>query len=159
MPRLPNLREGRGFSIDLWLQMSDLSAGQLLLDARDKAGKGLMLTTTDTGAIQIDLSDGRTRAVWDCDPGILRPNQRHHVVVTVDGGRKIITFLFDGVLCDGGTTRQYGWGRFSDALGDVNGSGRLRIAPRFRGELEVLRIYDRYLRTSEAVAHHLAGMQ
>jgi hypothetical protein len=159
MPRLPNLREGRGFSIDLWLQMSDLSAGQLLLDARDKAGKGLMLTTTDTGAIQIDLSDGRTRAVWDCDPGILDLNQRHHVVVTVDGGPKIITFLVDGVLCDGGTARQYGWGRFSDALGDVNGSGRLRIAPRFRGELEVLRIYDRYLRTSEAVAHHLAGVQ
>jgi len=159
MPRLPNLREGGSCSIDLWLQMSDLSAGQVLLDARDKAGKGLMLTTTDTGAIQIDLSDGRTRAVWDCDPGILRPNQTHHVVVIVDGGPKVITFVVDGVLCDGGTARQYGWGRFSDALGDVNGSSRLRIAPRFQGKIKVLRIYDRSLRSSEAVAHHLAGMQ
>ncbi|MHB8900938.1 MAG: hypothetical protein ACYC6Y_19495, partial [Thermoguttaceae bacterium] len=62
----------------------------------------------------------------------------------------------DGNLCDGGERSIYGWGRFGAELGDVSGTGRLRIAPNLRGRLERLRIYDRYLRTSEAVAHYHA---
>jgi hypothetical protein len=62
----------------------------------------------------------------------------------------------DGVLCDGGDHRQYGWGRFDAELGDVSGSGRLRLAPSMKGRLHGLRLYDRYLRTSEAIASYHA---
>ena len=77
--------------------------------------------------------------------------------MTLDAGPKIITIMVDGVLCDGGAERQYGWGRWQGRLGDVTGSGKLRLGPSLKGELKRLRIYDRYLRTSEVVAHFHAG--
>ena len=75
----------------------------------------------------------------------------------VDGGPKVISFVVDGVLCDGGETSIYGWGRFSPELGDVNGSDTLRVAPGLKGRLDRVRVYDRYLRTSEAVGNYHAG--
>jgi hypothetical protein len=80
------------------------------------------------------------------------------VAIIVDGGPNIISFVVDGVLCDGGTACIYGWGRFTPELGDISGSKLLRLAPSLDGQLKRLRIYDRYLRTSEAVANHRAGL-
>jgi len=77
----------------------------------------------------------------------------NHVVFTVDVGPKIITCLIDGVLCDGGAHRQYGWKRFDEKLGDVNTDAPLRISP----TVKTLRIYSRALRTSEAVANYKAS--
>jgi hypothetical protein len=75
------------------------------------------------------------------------------VVVTVDGGPKIITFVVDGVLQDGGNQRQFGWGRFSPHLRSANGAAKVRIDP----AVGSLRIYGRALRTSEAVGNFRAG--
>jgi len=77
----------------------------------------------------------------------------------VDGGPNIITFLVDGKLCDGGESRQYGWGRFDAKVGEVTGSGRLKLAPSFGGKILRLRVYDRMLRTSEAVSNHQADVK
>ena len=154
LPRLPDLRAGGGFSLDLWVRFDELSEGQVILDSRDENGKGICLTTTADGAVRLDLCDGTTKAGWDCDPGLLKPDQDHHIVAIVDGGPKIIMFVVDGVLCDGGTARQYGWGRFASNLGNVNGSPSMRIAPSMRGELNSLRVYGRPLRVSEAVANY-----
>lgn len=37
---------------------------------------------------------------------MLHPGESHHVTGIVDGGPRIITFLVDGVLCDGGDERR-----------------------------------------------------
>ena len=153
MPPLPDLCGGGGFSIDLRMVLDDLSPGQVVFDSRDGQGKGIVLATGKQGTIRIDFSDGTTTSGWGCDSDLLGCGTEHHITAIVDGGPKIVTFVIDGVLCDGGTRRQYGWGRFNKELGDVNGSGEFRIAPSLRGKLKVLRIYDRYLRTSEAVAN------
>jgi hypothetical protein len=71
----------------------------------------------------------------------------------VDGGPKIITFMVDGVLCDGGTERQFGWGRFSPHLRSLNGAGKVKVDSAVRS----LRVYSRALRTSEAVGNFRAG--
>jgi hypothetical protein len=75
-----------------------------------------------------------------------------------DGGPKIISFVVAGRLLDGGDGRLYGWGRLSPALRHANGSKTLRIG----SEVEPLRIYDRYLLSSEAIgnwkAEHKEGM-
>jgi hypothetical protein len=63
----------------------------------------------------------------------------------------------DGVLCDGGRERQFGWGRFHPCLRDANGAAQARVAPSLRGELSRLRLYNRYLLTSEAVGNDRAG--
>lgn len=142
-----------GFTVDVWLRLADLEPGRTLLDARDETGHGWALTTADNGAVRITLNDGRTECSWACDPGLLSAGALHHVAAIVDGGPKLILFVVDGMLCDGGEHRQFGWGRFSPNLRDVNGADRLTIAEGVRG----VRIYDRALGVSEAIGSHGAG--
>lgn len=166
MPKLPdfNTRDNKrpdhgckdlraGFTLDLWLQLNSLTPGQVILDSRDERGAGILVTTTDTGTIQLTLNDGRSEASWDCDKAAIKAGQLQHVAIVMDGGPKIITFIVDGVLCDGGNERQFGWGRFSPNLRAPNGASTVKIAPAIRS----LRIYNRALRTSEAVSHWRAG--
>jgi hypothetical protein len=166
MPRLPefNRRDNKsetmcgqdlraGLSVELWLQLDALTGGQVVLDSRDDAGKGLLVTTTAAGTLKLALNDGRQEVAWDCDRGVLKAGQLQHIVITIDGGPKIITFVVDGVLCDGGDERQFGWGRFSPTLRTPTGAATLKVAPAVRA----LRIYGRALRTSEAVGNFHAG--
>jgi hypothetical protein len=144
-----------GFALDLWLQLETLEAGQVLVDTRvlQSESAGLALVTTDRGTIEIILNDRRTENRWDCDPGTIEAEKLHHLVVSVDGGPKIITFVVDGRLSDGGEARQFGWGRFSPNCRTPEGSDTLRLAP----QVKSLRLYDRYLRTSEAISNYRAG--
>lgn len=167
MPKLPafNRRDAKsedqrgldlraGFSIDVWFTLQNLGAAQTLLDNRDEEGKGLHVETLDNGALRITLNDGRTECAWASDQKLLTAGKAHHAVITVDGGPKIITFVVDGVLCDGGDQRQFGWGRFSPDLRTPNGNTLLSIAP----VVKTLRLYNRALRTSEAVSHYKSGL-
>lgn len=142
-----------GFSFDLWVQLDRPDVGQVLLDTRTPAGKGIVLTTAGDGAVRLSLNDGRTDSSWASDRGTISPGKLHHVVATVDGGPKIITFVIDGVLGDGGEERQFGWGRYSPALREANGAETLRIDR----AVKRLRIYNRALRTSEAIGNFQAG--
>lgn len=141
-----------GFSVDFTLLLDELEAGHVLLDSRTPAGQGLAFIVTARGKVEIILQDGRTENRWDCDPGLLQGGQSHHLTAIVDGGPHIISFVVDGILCDGGTYRQYGWGRFSSDLRGVPGSDQLRIGQ----GVTSLRIYDRALLTAEAIANHQA---
>jgi len=156
LPRL-DLAETGGLSLDLWVTFADLAPGQVLLDTRDEAGRGIALTTIGKGAVRIELSDGEAKASWDSDPGLLQPGKLHHIVAIVDQGPRIITFVIDGLLCDGGSARTHGWTHYDAPLGDVAGTGKLRLARPPKADLKRLRTYRGYLRTSEAVAHFHAG--
>jgi len=147
-----------GFALDVWVEFKSLSAGQILLDGRTDAGQGVCLQTTSGRAVEIVLNDGRTENRWACDPGWLKTGCLYHIVVSVDGGPRIVTFVVDGRLYDGGETRQFGWGRFSPNLRGANGSKTLQIAPTLDGRIHRLRLYNRYLRTSEAVGNYRSGV-
>ncbi len=171
MPTLPDFhaRDGRqpdyrgkdlraGFSLDFWLQPDALRPGQVILDSRNDSGSGIAVAATGAGTLRITLDDGRQESCWDCDRDALHPGLLQHVGIIVDGGPKIILFLVDGVLCDGGDQRQFGWGRFSPTLRAPNGAGTLRIDPSVRA----LRLYTRALRVSEMAGNarvRVAGMQ
>ena len=157
LPQGLDMDESGGLSLDFWIRLDDLAPGQVLLDSRTAEAGGLALSTAENGTIRIDLGDGKAKASWDCDPGVLQPGKLHHVAVIVDAGPQIISFLVDGQFCDGGDARDYGWGRYGEPLGNVGNSEKLRIAPSLHGELKQLRIYRRCLRTSEAVANFHAG--
>jgi hypothetical protein len=167
MPRLPNFnardntradygaKDARaGFSLDLWLQFDSMQPGQVILDNRNPQQAGITLRTADNGALRLRMNDGRQEVSWDSDPRKLTAGKPHHVVITVDGGPKIITYVIDGVLCDGGEDRQFGWGRFSPTLRTPLGAKTMHMGPAVKS----LRIYNRALRTSEAVAHFRAGL-
>jgi hypothetical protein len=67
--------------------------------------------------------------------------------------------LIDGVMSDGGPlTRPYGWGRLYPYLQGLNDTYQGRINPDFKGEIRHIRIYNRFLRTSEALANFHAGI-
>jgi len=168
MPKLPQLnfrdtkradyggKDARaGFSLDFWLKVESLKTSTTLLDSRDSTGAGIHVSTTTTGGVRIILNDGRSECSWNSDKGVITPGKLHHVVITVDGGPKIITYVVDGILCDGGDERQFGWGRFSPNLRTPMGAATLKIAP----AVQSLRIYNRALRTSEAVGNFRAGCQ
>jgi len=146
-----------GFSIDLRMRLRSLAPGQTLLDNRTPEGKGFMLRTAPGDAVEIVLHDGRTENRWGSDPGMLEAGKIHHIAVVIDGGPKIISFIVDGKLCDGGDARQFGWGRFSPNLQSANGDPTLRIGPGLAGEILRLRLYGRPLRTSEAIGNFRAG--
>ncbi|MBL8217583.1 MAG: exo-alpha-sialidase [Bryobacterales bacterium] len=159
MPELPAFTERNrgghgtrdtraGVSIDLWARFDSLAPGQILLDNRTPDGKGFVLQTAPNGAIEIGINDGRTENRWASDQNTITTGTRHHIAVIIDGGPKIITFLIDGKLHDGGTQRQFGWGRYSRDLRGLTGASTLRV-----GKIERARIYNRALRTSEAIAN------
>ncbi len=135
-----------GFSLDLWVDSP--APGQFLADNRTPEGKGFALVAIPGGAVQLILNDGRTENRWASDPGMVSDGKPHHIAAIVDGGPKIITFVIDGLLNDGGDDRQFGWGRYSPNLQSANGAPMLRVAP----SVKSLRLYNRALRTSEAVA-------
>jgi hypothetical protein len=144
-----------GFTLELVLTLDTLASGQVLLDSRTEAGRGLTLQTTEQGTLAICLHDGRSEQRWDTDPGALCPGIAHHVTFIVDGGPKIISVLVDGILGDGGEARQFGWGRFSPHLYNVTGGTVLRLAE----SVSLVRLYGRALRTSEAVGNYRAGQR
>ncbi len=147
----------QGFSIDIWLRLDALDEGQVILDNRTEAGRGYSIHTTGRGTLEIVLNDGRSESRWDCDPGVLTAGTLHHVVVIVDGGPKIVSFVVDGILNDGGEHRQFGWGRFDPNFRNTPGADTLDIGPNMKGHIVRLRIYDRYLRTSEAISSFRAA--
>jgi len=136
------------FSLDLWVNLPNLDAGQTLLSSA-----GLALRTIAGGAVELTLSDGRSESRWASDPGSLAAGKPQHIVVIVDGGPKIISFVTNGQFNDGGEHRQYGWGRFSPNLKNVMGLGELKKSP----AVLKLNVFNRYLRTAEAIASNRAG--
>jgi hypothetical protein len=127
------------------------------LTTRDNQGRGWSLSVGSEDNVQLDLSDGQQQASWASDAGTLRAGQTQHVVAIIDSGPQLISFVIDGQLGDGGQDRDYGWTRYAQPLGDISGSGNVRLGDGIAGQLQHLRLYDRYLRTSEAVAHYHAG--
>jgi hypothetical protein len=147
----------KGFTIDLEVSLRDLAAGQILVDARHVSEKGWYLRTTDKKTIEIVLNDGRTQSVWSCDEGMLKEGKAHRVSVIIDGGPRVITFVVDGILNDGGDTRQFGWGRFNPYHQTVSGAKEIQIGSAIHGAVKTMRIYNRALKTSEVIGNQNSG--
>lgn len=146
-----DLRAGAAF--ELWHTLESGEAGQVLVSNRTSDGRGFRIQTVPGGALEIVLGDGRTESRWASDPGTLATGRLQHSVVVVDGGPKIISFIVDGRLHDGGETRQFGWGRYNPNLKSLEGAPRIQVDR----AVTRLRIYGRMLRTSEAIASWRAG--
>ena len=159
MPPLPDLSEGGGFSVDMWVRFDNLEPDQGILDSRTDDGQGIVLRTTDRSTVELVMNDGTREATWDCDPGTLEEDAWNHVVFIVDGNPCVVSVVVNGRLCDGGAHRKRGWSRLERELGNVTGGQRVEIAPSLDGELGGLRVYNRYLRTSEAIANYNAGAE
>jgi hypothetical protein len=155
LPALPDLSSRGGFSLDFWVRFRELTPGQKLIDA-----PGLRLETSNRFSLRLTISDGARTAIVESDagthPGTLGVNRWHHVVCTVDGGPKIVSFVVDGKFNDGGAVRDAGWTRFDPALGRP-AIGSVSLASGFNGQLGPVFLFPRALLTSEAVGNWRAG--
>ncbi len=140
-----------GFAFDFWWTPQDLNAGRVLLEAHGT----FALSLVENGALQIDFA--KEKVNWRSDAGLLQIGKKHHVAVIADGGPGILMFVVDGVLCDGGTQRQFGWGRVNPDLCTPQ-NVELNLSGQFMQELSNLRVYNRALRVSEAVGNWRAGL-
>jgi len=173
-PRLPRLDEGRGFSLELWTQLSELDAGRLLIDSTGGNQAGIQVLTGPNQTLEITFHDGRNGFHWTSDPGTMQTQALQQVVFIIDGGPKAVSVVVDGRLCDGALDEQRlrGTGRFArtkyfsnyedrcepaDEIADVSGTCELTIPS--ADEVRHLRMYDRYLRISEAIGNWRAGLE
>jgi len=147
-----DLRRTGGISIECWVNLAGAVQPNTLVDNRNEAGCGFTLSATESGAVRMDVSDGASLATWESDAGALSTKGRHHIVAIVDNGPRIMSFVVDGRLCDGSRLRPQGWGRYARPLGDIAGSHTVRLDP----SVAKLRVYNRYLRTSEAISNFLS---
>ncbi|MBI1321294.1 MAG: hypothetical protein GC168_20405 [Candidatus Hydrogenedens sp.] len=125
-----------GFTLVLELELPSLTPAQALFE-----GGGVRVATTEGGTVGITLSDDEHTATWDTDPGAVMSGGRHTIAFVVDGGPNVILPVVDGVPCDGGETRQYGWGRFPQELAVLPGgtaSGAATYYPRALTMAEVI---------------------
>ena len=171
---MPELAVGDGFAVDFWVLFKEVSDGQVILDVSDGEGKGFSLVTTDKQSIALTMKTEKVTLSRDSDPGSVRAGQWHHAAVVVDGGPGIISWVVDGLLCDGGRDRRQGWYQLSKSDPGKQEGGSLsavseavkhsagipiEIAPSLKGKLKSFRIYNRYLRTSEVIGNYHVGKE
>jgi len=147
-----------GMTLELWVEGSAaIVPGMVLASNRTAAGCGFTLSAVEGGAVELTLGDGRVENRWASDPGALSGLEPRHLVAIVDAGPKIVAFVTNGSFNDGGTGRQFGWGRFSPQLRSLRGADRLTLADQDPSPILLARVYARALRSSEAVGNYGAG--
>ena len=167
MPDLGNLYKGKGFSLELRFTADNLKKDQVLLDTRRKttegigpeakyAGNGLKISILKTGVLEFIMDDGRSPLIWSSGPGTLKHKTLNHLVINVDAKSKVVTFVINGDLWDGGD-RPFGYARFNPYMWDVNGEKQVSFASGFKGKVESFRVYSRCLFTSEAIGNYRSG--
>ncbi|MDR0335570.1 MAG: exo-alpha-sialidase [Planctomycetaceae bacterium] len=151
-----NLQWTQGISLDFVVDGNALKEGDILFDNRDEKSTGITLVVEKAGAVRFTMSDkndsnGKDKTTWLSDPGVVGKGLLPFTVI-VDANPKIISFVANGQFCDGKGSRTFGWGRFGTIPTNLSGSETIQLSP----SVKTLRIYNRYLRTNEAVNNHLA---
>jgi len=156
---LPALNVPGGITLDMQVEIQDLAPGQLIVSNMDDEGKGFKIETGDYGSIALSYSDGTYSGNWNSDRGLIKAYGKTQVGIVLDNEPGIIQFVVNGIVCDGGSYRQFGWGRFDRETGDVfNGDWTFsELAPgqiRPTGMLNSLRIYNRAVMNTELIGNH-----
>jgi hypothetical protein len=154
-----NVDYSRGFTLDLQLELGDLTKGQPILKTLNNNGTSVILQTGEYGSIEIILSDGESLSKWNSDPGLLTTYNTHNVSVSVDNAPGIVQFVVDGVVSTGRNFRMKGWRWFDEDIeklifnklevGKMN-DGHFRPP----GKIVSLRLYNRPLMNTEMIGNH-----
>ncbi len=167
MPSLGNLYKGNGFSFELKFSTKNFMKDQILLDTRRKttegvgssakyAGNGIKISILKSGALEFIMDDGRSPLIWSSGTGTIKSNALNHLVISVDAKSKIVTYVINGDLWDGGE-RPFGFARFNPFMWDINGETQVSFSSGFKGTVEAFRVYNRCLFTTEAISNYRSG--
>lgn len=160
MPNLPSfvtrsldgpygsMRTRMGFSLDLVLR--EERPGECpLVQNRGKDGSGLKLSWSSRRTLKLWMSDGLAEVSFESSQPLPETDMAHRLTLVVDGGSCTVCFYRNGIMCNGGDSRQYGWGRinpyfrneYADPLLVVEESGPVLV--------DALTVYGRILTSAE----------
>lgn len=179
MPQLPSFTERdkstpnfrakdlrKGFTIEMWIKCHDNNnltecnnGGNIIADATSVEKNGISICLFKDGSIGFYMNDGQTASICRSDTGRIVYGRNHHIAVIVDGGPGIISFVIDGVICDGGAEKQFGWGRFSKMMKDVNGADFITIDNTGVMYVNRLKIYGKALMVTDVIGNYRAGVR
>jgi len=146
---------GGGLSVELWMVPSHAAMGETLFSTR-RGRHGVRVGAANSKGqflMRIELYDGDRQIVWHADPVVLRKDRLLHVVFVCDVVAGMVCGFVDGKFCDGYEIRGYGWGDVPAGLWTVAASERAKVS----ASVKQARLYERPLRTSEAVGNFRAG--
>jgi len=154
MPKFADLNEG-GITVEMTVKLTDWKPNQVLFDSQGNQGEGIRITTAPRNTLRIEVADKERNAyIWTTDEGYFSSGKSQTVAFVVDGLARTISVVIDGKLCDGGYKRQYGWGKYASELKNINGKAKAVVAQECKGTIENMKIYDRYLTTSECISNY-----
>ena len=132
-----------GFSLELELKSNE--AG-IILDGMSPDGRGIRLSIIDGNCLELSMSDGQTEQRITSEPCL--KSGINHVVVNIDGGPHIVSFVVNGRFCDGGSHKQFGWSRFSPYLTRVDFVDSWKLYNH-----SILKVYAHVLMTAESMTN------
>ena len=134
----------QGFALEMVLSLNTNTSGDaVIIEGRRKDGRGLALNITRDGKLELLMNDGWMEQRITSEPCL--KTGKNHVVINIDGGPRVVSFIVNGQFCDGGKYRQFGWQRFSPYFRHVNWSEKWTVS-----NVDQLKVYDRILMTAEA---------
>ena len=154
---LPEINPGNsvnGFTLTVRLRSNlDMAKGKIIVDSRDAHGKGFWLQAAENYTLLFSLSDGTHTSQLRADPGLLQTRSRteQEFTVTVDYASRIMQFVVDGVVCDGGTN-PFGWAKFDSKIKDIF-TEWLRI-DKTRKTITGIKFYQRALMNTEVIGEY-----
>jgi hypothetical protein len=138
-----------GFALEMVVTLDKLQADSII-DGRRDDKRGLALNITPDGCLELVMNDGWMEQRMTSEP-CLKTGEPMHIVVNVDGGPHIVSFIVNGQFCDGGVHRQFGWQRFSPYFRHVNWRETWETGKSINGEIHQIKVHHRYLMTAEAI--------
>jgi hypothetical protein len=130
-----------GIALELDLMFDSLK-NISLINGQRADGRGVALNISADGCLELLLNDGWMEQRITSEPCL--KTGKNHVVINIDGGPNVVSFIANGQFCDGGEYRQFGWQRFSPYFRHVNWSEKWIV-----NHVDQLKVYDHILMTAE----------
>jgi len=154
---LGSFQQGAGETIDLDFVYSASLKGQTILSCKDSTNSiGFDIGLTTSNSAKLTLYDGvNTPVSFETGINALVPGQKNRVAFVVDGLSKVMTVMVNGVLWDGGTEQKFGW-KFLSPIFGAPATVFSVIPSALKSSINSVRVYDRYLTTSELLSNYMA---
>jgi hypothetical protein len=143
-PDYRGIASNAGIALELDL-MLDKIEGLQLINGQRQDGRGLNLNITASGCLELLMNDGWMEQRITSEPCL--KTGKNHVVINIDGGPRVVSFIVNGQFCDGGEYRQFGWQRFSPYFRHLNWNPQWTVS-----NTDQLNVYDHILMTAEALS-------
>jgi hypothetical protein len=149
-PASESLDLGTGdFTVAVWINTRNLRRAGILARGLSGYGKGWYLDMPDNrGAVRLETAgtDNVSNGALTSPPGVLRPNQWHHLAAVVRRDKKGESKLYvNGYLVASGNV---GGANIDNPMMGLH-IGRIPETPPFRGEIDEVKIYKRALSEGE----------